>query len=203
MMRIILHGIAFTLILGLPHFAFATEASIPSLPSISVVVLDQIQSVLRGEEEAHSKIDLNLTKRIDEFTAQSVSPNNKNLDETITDLQSKISDTENDLIENHLRIDFLNALISSLQSINITDLRKDLCQVLKQSAHRQLLSGAESTSTDSKTWIFELNLCLAIKDIMEPGEKLGEFIKKYMIYSSLREPRSPTEFLKSRDYISN
>ena len=180
--------------------AHALEAPIPSN---SRMAMEQLQDVLKSEEDLHVKLDKEMINFTDVMSKTVISAQNKNLDDELDVAQSRVIGTQKDLTENHLRLDFLNTLINSFQSSSGGDLRQDTCNILKDLAHKQLLSATEINQPDGKIWLFEIYLCLAVRDVMEPGEQFGEFVQKFMIYSTLRDPKSPTEFLNHRNYLSH
>lgn len=166
-------------------------------------ISDQIQIVLRAEEAERSKLIESLGHHVDGALRLSLSKENGQFEDEAARSIGIISRAKDDLAENQARIEFLNAFLSGLQRSALTDLRSDSCKILKDLAFKLLASSAEVSAPINKTWLFEIYLCLAIRDVMEPGEKFGDFVKKFMTYSSLTDPQSPTGFLQSRDYVGN
>ncbi len=164
-------------------------------------VLDQFQKLLRAEEAARGKLDEKLVGTLKEMQNLSATKKNKNLEDELEAAETKVEDAKNDILENHLRLDFLNSFTGALENSSSKDLKDGTVKILLDLAHKQIVSSSES-GNETNLWVFEIYLSLAIKDIMEPNENLADFVKKYMIYASIRDPRTPTEFLKDRDYIS-
>ena len=113
--------------------------------------------------------------------------------------ETKVNDAKDAVAENHARIEFLNSFVTALEAAG--DARNDSGKILVDLAHKELLASIEY-SGDSKTWLFEIYLSIAIRDIMEPSENFADFVKKFISYSSLREPRSPGDFLRDRKYLT-
>lgn len=162
--------------------------------------VEQLKKVLAAEEAVRKKLNSKLEDALQAANAIKIDLKNEHFDEELSQLLSKVADARNDVSENQLRINFLDDFIHKLDTATITDIKKDAEKILLQLAKKNLLADAE-TGLENETWTFESHLAKAIRDIMEPNENLGEFVKSYMVYSSLREPRSPRDFLKERKYI--
>ncbi|MBK9294155.1 MAG: hypothetical protein IPM57_06870 [Oligoflexia bacterium] len=161
-----------------------------------------LQTVLQAEESVRTKLSSKLLDALKQVTSSTADSKNKEFEEELNEKTQIVADAKNDIKENQLRIEFLNSLINKLEPMGeISDIKKVLNDVLIDLAHKQLISSAEH-SVESNLWLFETYLAIAVRDIMEANEDMAEFIKKYIVYSSIREPRSPSEFLKERNYIT-
>lgn len=163
--------------------------------------IQDLQKILKAEEEVRTKLNSKLFTALKQAVDQPANAKNKSFDEELNTKISDVIDNKNDIIENHLRIDFLNTFINKLDSTSTGDIKKVAVEILINMAHKQLISDSE-TNSSSQMWLFAIYLAIAVRDIMEPNENFGEFVKKFIIFSSLREPRSPADFLKERDYIN-
>ncbi len=189
------------LIIALGFFASVTSVS-PS--SFAIDVAPQIQNLLSEVEKTHQDLNQKMDGALESAIQLPLSGKNfSQFDDESSRLTNYVSQLQIQLRENHLQIEFLNAFLGSIQKSDITDLRKDTCKILKTLSFNQLKSAAEILEDPGKTWLFEVNLCTAIKDIMEPGEKFGDFIKKYMNFSTLSDPQSPALFLQDRNYMTH
>jgi hypothetical protein len=162
-------------------------------------IMTGLQGLLTTENEQRVKLDKTLVETMEEMKSTPLNASQVNLLETsLLRSETKIADIKRALTENHMRIEFLNAFISSMDSSK--DARIDAPRILGEMAHKEILESVE-TNNDQKTWVFEIYLSIAIKEVMEPNEKFTEFVKSYINYSSLNEPRNPGEFSKSRNYL--
>jgi hypothetical protein len=177
--------------LGLSLLAQARPVSNP---------IAEIQSILRVEEQARVKFTNELNEAMDRMHAVNATRSDRGrIDTALTRHESRVIEIRNKLTENQLRIEFLNDLMSVMDRRKAA--LKELPGILLELSKKQILATAESPNAESKLWLFELYLSIALRDIMEPSENLGEFIKKYLVYSTIADPRSPQDFLKSRNYI--
>lgn len=104
--------------------------------------------------------------------------------------------------ENQLKIEFLSQMVSQLER-KTGEPKLAAPEVLMSMAQSAITSAIEQGREVGVTWKFYLYLSVAIKEIFEPSENLGDFIGDYISYSSLSDPKPPQGFLKSRDYIGN
>jgi hypothetical protein len=177
----------------------ATLVAGPSALAADKATMGELQKLLHAEEDMRSKLDGKLVDTLKDMqNVKSTSFSGDVLDATLSRHEVKVGDVKDLLVENHLRIDFLNSLLEALEKTD--DVRKDAAAILLDLSHRQILGNMES-GVDTKVWLFELYLSIAIRDIMEPSENFTDFVKQYMLYSSVHDPRTPAEFLKSRDYM--
>lgn len=182
---------------------FSASIFVLPLPAVGATdssVMVQLNSLLKTEEEMHVKLDNELVDAMKEIQAVSVLGAEHTVEAILSRHQSKVADIKNNLVENHLRIEFFNALINTLDHHPPTDIRKDSPTIFLDLAHKEILASVES-GNESPLWLFEVYLSTAIKDIMEPSENYADFIKRYLVFSSIRDPRPPQDYLKSRKYI--
>lgn len=175
--------------------------SIPALAaSGDVSPLSQIEAILKQEEEIQPKLHEKLRASLKEMQTLTLSLKSKDFDSLLSDIKEKVEGNQSNIAENLLRINFLICLRDSMSANPITDVKKDMEKILMDLAFKQIVSSAES-NIESSTWFFEISLSIAIRDVFEPSENFGQFIKSYMIYSSLGDPKSPSGFLSERTYI--
>jgi hypothetical protein len=162
--------------------------------------ITEIQKILQLEEQARVKFTNEVNEALDRMHAVNAAKgNDERIDSTLARHEARVTEIRNNLIENQLRIELLNDLISAMDRKKAA--AKDIPAILLDLSKKQILASAESANNETRLWVFEIYLAIALRDIMEPSESLGDFIKKYLVYSTVRDPRSPQEFLKSRNYI--
>jgi hypothetical protein len=184
------------LILGL------TVALSPSLSqaasALKSQVLKDIQQALEKEQKARSLLTLKLTETLKEMS--SLSPHSKNFDEELESKEINAATAKEDLFESKMRLDFLEQLMTAVEGRSINDIKKDIPDILVDLSQKQILSNSEQNKEDN-LWLFEIYFSIAVKELMEPTENFGEFMRKFMVHSSLKDPESPSSFLKERKYI--
>ncbi len=159
----------------------------------------ELQNLLHAEEESRVKLTGDLVISLQAMQSVSaINPADESIDPDLQRHSTKIYDVKNNLLENNLRIEFLNSFISGLDRSG--NGRNYAVALLIDLASRQLLSSVESGS-ENNIWLFEVYLSIALRDIMEPSENFAEFVSKYMAFSGLRDPRSPHDFLRLRKYV--
>lgn len=99
-----------------------------------------------------------------------------------------------------LRYEFLEQLIFQFDS-------KWTNQPLAIFLEHQLLDMATTDLTSAQVnrgevWRFYTNLSVAIREIPEPREDLLAFLDGYMEFSSIKNPKSPLQYLSSRHYTN-
>jgi hypothetical protein len=166
------------------------------------LLISSVQKILDEENLNRAKLDGRLVDAIKDL--QTTNANRYGADALEMPLlrdESKINEVKDALSENHLRIEFLNMFISGLETAS--DVRMESPKILADLSHKELLAAVESGG-ETKVWLFELYLSIAIRDIMEPSENYADFVKKYMNYASLKEPKSPAGFMKDkgRNYLT-
>lgn len=157
------------------------------------------ESLLKSEELAHAKIESAISETLTSLVKTSPLVGS---DATFTAdfeiRESQIEDLRSELDENHLRIEFLTSLFSATDKS--IDLRNDTIKILVDLAQKQIMASSEANAR-SNVWKFEVYLAIALRDCLEPNENLAEFTKKYILYSTLSNPKSPLPFCKKRDYL--
>ena len=69
--------------------------------------------------------------------------------------ESRVSDIKNDLFENKMRLDFLEALIRKMESAPLGNIKSEIPEILTQMAHTRILSSSE-VGDDDNVWAFEI-----------------------------------------------
>lgn len=198
MTRLLAQGVLFVVIMRVLLLVLFSQFALAN-PSAQKAILADVRKVLEIEQNTRAKLSAELRDGIKSLQAATAMRGSEdNMEISLQQGETKLSDTRTALIENQLRLEFLNSFISALE--RTTDPRKEVVTVLGDLAFRQVLASVE-TQTENSIWRFEIYLSIAIRDIMEPRENLGEFVKQYIQYSSIRDPKTPKEFLKSRSYI--
>ena len=165
-------------------------------------VIVALQKILDDENQERGKLDTRLTDALRDLQSISATRNTGEvLDNSLLRAESKVTESKEALYENHLRIEFLNSFISLLEPA--ADARAETSKILAEMAHKDLLASVEGGG-DSKVWLFCIYLSIAVRDVMEPSENYADFVKKFMNYSTLRDPHPPGEFMKGKDrkYLS-
>lgn len=158
--------------------------------------IQSLRKVLHEEEDSRTKYEGELRDLMDDIQNTDIA--NPNFETEISRSQNRLQDVKSKLQENQARIEFLNNFINAIDRNPSANVANTLLNI----SHIQVTSGVQS-NTESKIWLFELYLSIAIKNYFEPSETLGAFVKAYMAYSSVLDPRSPKGFAKNRDYLSS
>lgn len=99
-----------------------------------------------------------------------------------------------------LRQDFLDRLIFRVDShFRGGDLQQFLTVQLKEMT---FLEATSADSSNTKLWKFLSYLTTAVTEMPERNEDMASFIEGYMNFSSIQEPKSPKEFMKTREYTN-
>lgn len=122
----------------------------------------------------------------------------ENLDVQLQRAEEDVLRIRGEIKETQLRVEFLNSFVHATSKVK--NFKQETPAILLQLAQRQISSGVEF-SNESRLWIFETYLSMAIRDLYEPTENLAQFVRNFMDYSTLADPRSPKGFIKTRDYI--
>lgn len=114
------------------------------------------------------------------------------------DLEAQLNKWAEERKELLLRQDFLDRLIFRLDS----NYHGGSLQVFF-AAQLKDMTFLEATSSESnyhKLWKFLSYLATAVQEMPERNEDLASFIEGYMNFSTISEPKSPKEFMKTREY---
>ena len=167
------------------------------------ITVSKIEAILKAELALQEQLDTRLSDALQSVLAEPATLQNKDLDKALDRAHGSIESNHENFLENKLRISFLSDLRDKIIEKKVCVLRPELPEILTAMAKRELLGCAEvgKTAKECGSWKFMTNLALVIKDNYEISEDFGEFLKSFMVYSTINNPKSPGEFIRSRSYI--
>lgn len=195
--------LAISLISDLDH---ATSAPSPARQTISLqvqpkqkpVLLTELRSLQDQVSSELKDLDRNIQKRIQEAAQLHVDPQALQASGIrIANLSENLDNLKKRRAELAARREALSQLILIIDT-HWTD------QPLREFMEKQLLELAmtdiSTPQGDSQLWKFFTYLSIAIREIPEPREDIIRFIDGYIQYSSVLNPKTPTEFMAERHY---
>lgn len=115
-------------------------------------------------------------------------------------LEERITQLGEERAELILRQEFLDRLIFRLDSkFQGGDLQRFFYDELKDMTFREATS---EESSSSRLWKFLSELTTAVQDIPERNEDMASFIEGFMSFSSISNPKTAKEFMKTRQYTN-
>lgn len=165
------------------------------------------ESVLRRLKEMQKtygakamELENSIKQRLQESTEVKLSTQELRLiDQRIKSIGEELTALKTRHAEVIARRDFINQLIFAVDT-------KWSSQPMKAFMEHQLLDMADNDLSDPRSqgrmWKFLTYLSIAIREIPDPREDLLAFIEGYMNYSSVLDPKTPTEFIANHDYTN-
>lgn len=174
-------------------------SSVPSRrpPSKEELIL-RLRDLQSQQLQALNDIDGRLRKTFDDSTSINFKVVEKTTARRLTVLTDSLEVLNDRRAELIARRTFIDQLILQIDS-------KWTQQPLQSFLEHQLLEMArtdliDTTGSEPRLWKFFTYLSVVIREIPEPREDLLSFIEGYMNFSSVLAPKSPLEFLASRNY---
>ena len=162
------------------------------------IILGNLRKLLQAEDEIKRRFSDELDQLTENIVA--LEPQSRDTRKFKADYKARTESIEDQaelMLENQLRIEFLTAFLARVELAN--DVIAESPRILREMSQRQLVGNFENGDTPkNKLWLFELNLAMTIKSVFEPREDFVGFIKQYLVYSTLRDPVSPADFVKFR-----
>ncbi len=185
---------------GVPA-SFSAPSKLQVLENLKVLQTKQVQqldatnqSIQRVLQETRT---VSFQKGNDSVASQKIL---NSLPDRLIEIQSRRDELK-------LRGDFVTQLIAQIESKwNAQSLGQFLEQILFEMALNELTNPSNQEASNdpvrSRIWLFYTYLSVAIREIPDPREDLLAFLSGYMEFSSIQSPKSPLEFLDSRNYTN-
>jgi hypothetical protein len=160
----------------------------------------RLRNYRKQEERVRPRIETGLKAAIDKIQDLEFKPGKADIfRKDLVRLEAEREELRQDLRENHLRIEFLNAFIAELQRYESP--RDNVLTALKNLSHRFTISDATDGDGQSPLPKFMDRLANSMSRGLEKSDDLASFVRRYMIKSSILSPITPDAFLEKRDYI--
>jgi hypothetical protein len=175
------------------HKAVETSITKPQL----IVRFKDIQARLNKEVQT---VDDSVKKLFQETAGYSLHVQDLSaVDKKLTHVSDQLAALETKRTELTARRDFIDQVIFTVDN-------KWTAQPLKTFFESQFLDLAFNDFTDARgdgrMWKFMLYLSIAVREVPEPREDVVNVIESYMDFASVLNPKTPTEFLNSRNYTN-
>lgn len=161
-------------------------------------IVSRLKSIQERYTTAIQNSEQSMRKLIQESQNIKIGPDQVSAERQLQSLTKRLQATISEKEELQLRYDFIGQLIFQIDS-------KWGSQPLAKFLEYQLLEMAitEITSASkSDLWRFYMNLSIAIRELPEKREDLVGFVDGYVEFSSMREPKSPVQYLNTRNYTN-
>ena len=160
--------------------------------------LNYLREVLKQNYTRLSELDQAMQTSLSQSKIVSEEQFSPEQNQSQKNLETQLNKWAEERKELLLRQDFLDRLIFRLDS----NYRGGNLQVFFASQLKEMtfLEATSSESSNNKLWKFLSYLSTAVQELPERNEDLASFIEGYMNFSTIVEPKSPKEFMKTREY---
>ncbi len=188
---------------------FQTSSPLTSTAPSKVQVLASLKALQGHQTQQLEATTQSIQRVLLETRSITLQKGNDSLasESVLTNLPERLGDIQRHRDELRLRSDFLNQLAVQLENKwNAQSLNQFLEQILFEMALNELTNPsnheASSDPLRRRVWLFYTYLSIAIREIPDPREDTLAFLSGYMEFSSIQSPKSPLEFLDSRNYTN-
>ncbi|MDZ4678370.1 MAG: hypothetical protein SGI74_12775 [Oligoflexia bacterium] len=142
-----------------------------------------------------AQLELEIDLSIKDLGKFSITGKNiKNIDSELEPLFIRANNKAANTYEKTQRLEFISTYYSALQRSK--DSLEAAIEVLLELSAKQRKSAIREGNLDAKIWLFEVQLAIALKNIMEPKQSFSEFVKLFMNTSTVSDPKGLEHFLK-------
>jgi hypothetical protein len=183
----------------------AAPGRTPAAVATKSATLERLRELQARQTQVINNIDNMVRKKLSETTSISLKGTEaKTAERKIEQLAQSLDELDVRRREFAARREFLDQLIFQVDTKWTNEpLPVFLEHALLNIALNDLgEAGAADPSSDARLWKFATFMSIAVRELIEPREDAITFVEGYMNFTSVTDPKPPSEFIASRAYTN-